>query len=298
MEKVVLLGAENYSLSLSVFEVKKAKAVLQIVHGMEEHKERYYQFAEFLNKNGYTVVVSDLRGHGEDAPLLSHIADKNGAVLLLEDQKQITKYIKERFPELPVILMGHSMGSIIVRDLMQTESKEYQKVLLSGYVNPNGASGIAVFLGNLVNAFKKPKGHSKLLTSLAVGQFAKSIKDKKTELDWLSYNEENVNNYIADPLSGVEFTVGSYVALFHLLNWMGKAKRYQEVKKDIPILLAGGVDDPCTGFEKGKAASKKVLEKAGFENISVITYENMRHEILNETGKEKVYQDFLEFFEK
>ena len=91
MEKVVLLGAENYSLSLSVFEVKKAKAVLQIVHGMEEHKERYYQFAEFLNKNGYTVVVSDLRGHGEDAPLLSHIADKNGAVLLLEEQKQITK---------------------------------------------------------------------------------------------------------------------------------------------------------------------------------------------------------------
>ena len=298
MEKVSLLSAENYTLSLAVFEAKNAKAVLQIVHGMEEHKERYYAFAEYLNKNGYTVVVGDLRGHGEDAPLLSHIADKNGAILLLEDEKLITKYIKERFVGLPVILMGHSMGSIIVRDLIQSDSNEYQKVLLSGYVNPNGASGIAVFLGNLVNAFKKPKGHSKLLTSLAVGQFSKSIKDKRTDLDWLSYNEENVDKYIADPLSGVEFTVGSYIALFNLLNWMGKAKRYHEVNKQLPILLAGGVDDPCTGLEKGRAASKKVLEQAGFESISVITYDNMRHEILNETEKEKVYQDFLEFFNK
>ena len=298
MEKVTLIGGENYSLSLAVFEAKNAKAVIQIVHGMEEHKERYYPFAEFLNKNGISVVVSDLRGHGEDAPLLSHIADKKGEVLLLDDQRQITKYIKERFAGLPLYLMGHSMGSIIVRDLIQLDSKEYQKVLLSGYVNPNGASGIAVFLGNLVKLFKGAKGHSKLLTTLAVGQFAKSIKDKRTELDWLSYNEENVDKYIADPLSGVEFTVGSYSALFHLLNWMGKANRYKEVNKEVPILLAGGVDDPCTGFEKGKAASKKVLEKAGFTNISVITYDKMRHEILNETNKETVYQDFLEFFKK
>ena len=298
MEKVTLLAAENYALSLALFEAKKAKAVLQIVHGMEEHKERYYGFAEYLSQNGYTVVVGDLRGHGEDAPLLSHIADKNGAQLLLLDQQQITKYIKERYPGLPVMLLGHSMGSIITRDLIQSDSKEYEKVILSGYVNPNGASGIAVFLGNVVKLFKKAKGHSKLLTTLAVGPFSKTIKDKKTDLDWLSYNEDNVNAYIADPLSGVEFTVGSYQALFNLLNWMGKAKRYQNVKKELPILLAGGVDDPCTGFEKGRAASKKVLEKAGFENISVITYEGMRHEILNETEKEKVYKDFLEFLNK
>ena len=298
MEKVTLLAAENYSLSLSVFEAKKAKAVLQIVHGMEEHKERYYGFAEYLSQNGITVVVGDLRGHGEDAPLLSHIADKNGAQLLLQDQQQITKYIKERFAGLPVMLLGHSMGSIITRDLLQTDSKEYQKVILSGYVNPNGASGIAVFLGKLVSLFKKPKGHSKLLTNLAVGPFAKTIKNRRTDLDWLSYNEANVDAYIADPLSGVEFTVGSYLALFNLLNWMGKAKRYKEVNKELPILLAGGVDDPCTGFEKGRANSKKVLEKAGFADISVITYENMRHEILNETEKEKVFKDFLEFLNK
>ena len=297
MEKVTLLGAENYNLSLLVFAAENAKASLQIVHGMEEHKERYIGFAEFLAKNGYNVVVADLRGHGEDAPLLSHIADKKGDELILEDQKLIYKYIKERF-DAPIMLFGHSMGSIIARDMLQKDSKEFKKVILSGYVNPNPASGVAVALGGLTRFFKGGKGHSKLLTTLAVGNFSKAVKDRKTDLDWLSYDEENVQKYIESPLCGIEFTVGSYCALFHLLNQMGKAGKYQEVNAELPILLASGIDDPCAGGEKGREASKKVLEKAGFKDLTVITYEGMRHEILNEKEKAKVMQDMLEFLDK
>ena len=297
MEKVTLLGAENYNLSLLVFAAEKAKASLQIVHGMEEHKERYIGFAEFLANNGYNVVVADLRGHGEDAPLLSHIADKKGDELILEDQKLITKYIKERF-DVPLMLFGHSMGSIIARDMLQKDSKEFKKVILSGYVNPNPIAGVAVGLGEFTKLFKKGKGHSKLLTTLAVGNFSKAVKDRKTDLDWLSYDEENVQKYIESPLCGIEFTVGSYCALFHLLNQMGKAGKYQEVNADMPILLASGIDDPCAGGEKGREASKKVLEKAGFKDLTVITYEGMRHEILNEKEKAKVMQDMLEFLDK
>lgn len=297
MEKVTLLGAENYNLSLLVFPAEKAKASLQVVHGMEEHKERYIAFAEFLAKNGYNVIVADLRGHGEDAPLLSHIADKKGDELILEDQKLIYKYIKERF-DAPIMLFGHSMGSIIARDMLQKDSKEYQKVILSGYVNPNPLGGVAVALGGLTRFFKGGKGHSKLLTTLAVGNFSKAVKDRKTDLDWLSYDEENVQKYIESPLCGIEFTVGSYCALFHLLNQMGKAGKYQEVNAELPILLASGIDDPCAGGEKGREASKKVLEKAGFKDLTVITYEGMRHEILNEKEKAKVMQDMLEFLDK
>lgn len=297
-EKITLLGAENYSLSLMVFEVESPKAVIQIIHGMEEHKERYYPFAEYLASKGYNVVVSDLRGHGEDAPKLSHIADEDGDKLLIKDQKQIRELIKERYPGVPVILFGHSMGTIISRVLLQEDSKEYLKVALSGYVNPNPASGIAVVLGDVVRYLKKGEGHSKMLTDLAMGPFAKAVKDKKTDLDWLSYNEENVTNYINDPLCGVEFTVGSYCALFHLLNQMGKDKDYKEVNENLPILLISGKDDPCTGSDKGREDSKEVLTKAGFKDISVITYEDMRHEILNENEKEKVYEDILDFFEK
>lgn len=297
MEKLFLKAAEGYSLSLAVFPVDKAKAVIQIVHGMQEHKERYYPFAEYLNKNGYAVVVSDMRGHGEDAPLLGHIADKKGEKILIDDQNKIYEYIKENFKGLPVYLFGHSMGSIISRVVLQEYSKNYQKVILSGYVAPNPISGVAVFLGNIVKAFGKKK-KSKFLASLALGPYSKAVKNRKTDLDWLSTNEDNVAKYIEDPLCGFPFTSGSFSALFHLLNDMGKAKKYKNVNKELPILLAGGEDDPCTAGEKGRANSKKVLEKAGFNNIEVATFKGMRHEILNETDKASVYQTMLDFLNK
>lgn len=298
LEKVTLKSENNYDLSLLVFECPEAKASIQMVHGMEEHKERYIPFAGFLCDNGYNVIISDLRGHGEDAPLLSHIADSNGEELLIRDQQIIAGYIRDRYKDLPLYLFGHSMGTIISRVLLQTDSKVYSKVLLSGYVAPNPMSGIAVSLGNCTKVFKKPRGYSKLLTNLALGPYVKAVPDSKTPCDWLSYNEENVQKYIEDPLCGVEFTVGSYCALFHLLNDMGKVDKYSNINADLPFMLLGGVDDPCTGGEKGRADSKAVLEKAGFRNISVITYPQMRHEILNETEKEKVYQDALDFFNK
>ena len=294
-QEVTLLSAENYSLSLCLYKADKPKANIMFVHGMEEYKERYDAFASFLSANGYNVVLSDMRGHGKNAPKLSHIADKHGDKLIIEDQKKIRQYMEETFPNLPNMIFAHSMGTIITRVLLQTESQKFTKVALSGYVNPNPASPVAVMLGNIVKTFKKPTGHSKLLTSLAVGQFSKAVKDRKTDLEWLSYNEDNVKNYIADPLCGVEFTNGSYDALFHLLNNMGKAKKYKDVKVDLPILLISGVDDPCTGGEKGREASKKTLLKAGFKDISVITLDKMRHEILNEDEKQVVYEDILKF---
>lgn len=297
MEKFELVS-EGYPLSLAIFSAKNAKASIQIVHGMEEHKERYYDFANFLVDNGYNVIVSDLRGHGESAPNLSHIADKKGDELLIKDQQEITRYITKRFLGVPIILFGHSMGTIISRNLLQSDSNQYIKVVLSGYVNPNPASPVAVFLGNTVKLFKGSKRHSKLLTTLAMGPFKKAVKNRKTDLDWLSKNEENVQNYIKDPYCGVEFTIGSYCALFHLLNNMKKANKYKAINKELPFLLISGEEDPCTGGEKGRKASIKVLEKAGFKNIEVETIKDMRHEILNENDKQKVYDDILNFLNK
>ena len=298
MGKIMLPSDDNYLLSLSFFESESehAAGVVQIVHGMEEHKERYYDFALYLAINGLHVVVADLRSHGEDAPRLSHIADNRGDDLLIRDQRIITAWITERFPGLPIMLFGHSMGSIISRVLLQTDSARYAKAALSGYVNPNPAAPVAVALGNAARLSKGSRAHSKLLNGLALGPYGRSIPDRKTDLDWLSYNEENVRKYIEDPLCGAEFTVGSYCALFSLLNRMGKFGAYRNVNTEMPVLLIAGKDDPCTGGEKGRANSRTVLEKAGFRNVFAITYEHMRHEILNETDKEKVYRDLLDFF--
>ena len=296
--ELTLKSVDGYELSLAVFEAKNPKAVIQFIHGMEEYKERYDAFAEYLCSKGYTCVTSDLRGHGKSDPVLSHISNKKGDRLIIADQKEIRKYIKRTYKDLPLYLFGHSMGTIISRVLMQTDGSKYSKVALSGYVNPNPIAGVGKALTKCVKLFKGSKGHSKLINGLAVGTFNKTIENPRTPLDWLSYNEENVDKYIADPLCGVEFTLGSFDALMCLLSKMGKARKYKSVKEDTPILLIAGKDDPCTGFDKGRASSKALLEKVGYKEVEAVTLDNMRHEILNEKENQKVYEELLKFFEK
>ena len=127
--------------------------------------------------------------------------------------------------------------------------------------------------------------------------FSKAVPNGKTPVDWLSVNPENVEKYREDPLCGARFTLGSYSALFNLIKQMGNARKYEEVWKELPILLISGREDPCTGGEKGRAASEAVLRKAGFRELEIVTLDGMRHEILNETDKEAVYNKILDFIE-
>ena len=297
-EELFVPSRDGYTLSLRVYEAKKPVAVVKFIHGMEEHQGRYEGFATLLQNNGFTVITADLRGHGKNAPKLSHIADKNGHKLLIEDELVVKEYIKKRWPDVPLMIFAHSMGTIIARKLLQSESQEYIKVALSGYPNPMPVGAIGAALSSFIGVFKGRSGYSKMLTDMALGGFSKAIENAKTPLDWLSYNEENVKKYIADQLCGEEFTVGSYNALFHLVGDINKPSLYKNVKKDLPFLLISGKDDPCTGGEKGRTTSLDVLKKAGFENLEVVTLDGMRHEILNELDGDKVAQTILEFLQK
>lgn len=293
-----LTSVDGYELDLLISEATSPKAVIQMVHGMEEHKERYVPFMEYLSKNGYTCVISDLRGHGKNAPILSHISNKRGDKLLIQDQIKINSYIKSNYKGLPIYLFGHSMGTIISRVLIQEEGKRFAKVALSGYVNPNPIAPIGLGLVKCLTFFKGAKAKSKLMDNMTTGSFNKGLENPRTKLDWLSYNTTNVDTYIEDPLCGVPFTLGSYYSLMKLLVRMGKYKAYKAENKDCPIYLISGQDDPCTGLDKGRENSKALLVKAGYNNIEVKTLENMRHEILNEDKKEEVYASLLEFFNK
>lgn len=297
-EEIVVPSRDLYSLAVRIYDVKNPKVVIKCIHGMEEHQDRYVEFATFLQNNGYAVVTADLRGHGKSAPKLSHIADRDGDKLLIEDELVIKEYIKEKYKGVPMILFGHSMGTIIARKVLQTESKEYVKVVLSGYPNPQAAAAVGAFLSKILRGRKRGDKHSKTLTNLVIGPFTKAVKDRKTDLDWLSYNEENVQRYIDDPLCGVEFTIGSYNALFNLLADINKPKLYKDVKEDLPFYLISGDADPCTGGEKGRNDSIDRLSKAGFKNLEVYTMPNMRHEILNEDKKDEVMERILTFLNK
>ena len=294
-QEKTLKAKDGYELSLRIYEAKEPKAVVKFIHGMEEYQDRYRPFAEFLRDAGYTVVTADLRGHGKNAPMLSHIADQDGHLRLLEDEEAILEMIHENWAGIPVILFAHSMGTIIARVFLQKWSREFHKVVLSGYPNPNPAAAAGSVLAGLLASFKGAKGYSKLVDGMVLGTFSKAVPDAKTPVDWLSYNPENVERYQEDPLCGARFTLGSYSALFGLIKLMGNPGKYEEVWKELPILLISGKDDPCTGGEKGREASEAVLRKAGFRELQIVTLDGMRHEILNETEKERVYRKILEF---
>ena len=297
-EEIILPSKDGYALALKIYEADNPKAVVKCIHGMEEHQERYRPFAEYLQAARYTVVTADLRGHGKNAPVLSHIADRDGHLRLLEDEETVLNMIHERWAGLPVYLFSQSMGSIIARVFLQKRCQAFQKAVISGYPKPNDAAGPVSLLTDLLITLKGGKGYSKMLDGLVLEPFSKAVPDAKTPVDWLSFNTENVRHYQEDELCGARFTLGSYSALFHLISLMDKPDKYEDIREDLPILLISGSADPCTGGEKGRADSLRRLKKAGFRNTETVIMDGMRHEILNETGREKTFARILEFFEK
>ena len=295
MEKVQILGEDNYKLNVHLFEVENPKGYIQIIHGMEEHQERYERLIDDLNKVGFTVISSNIRGHGEDAPMLGYFKEKNGYNYLISDQKNITKYICKRYNTNKVIIIAHSMGTIIARNLLQTESNKYEKTILIGYPCPQKLANLGLILTNLIKLFKSPKYYSKLVEKMSVGKFNKQIKNAKTGVDWISFNEENVKEYIEDKYCGHIFTVSAFNDLFYLVKNMANTKLYKNVNEKLPLLLLRGDSDPCTGYDKGSQESISILNKAGFKNIKMIKYKHMRHEILNEYNYKDVHKDICEF---
>lgn len=294
MENVILKSMDGYELSLNIYKVDNSKGYVQVIHGMQEHQNRYIILANHLNSLGYTVITSDIRGHGPNAKELGYFAEKDGYKLVLEDQKVITNYIKEIFNTDKVILFAHSMGTIITRNLLQTESDNYEKVILSGYPNYQFAVNFGVIIGKIIRTFKGGKYYSKLLTDLSVGSFNKQIKNPRTNLDWLSYNETNIDKYIEDPLCGFPFKTSAFIDLFTMLANMNKKKNFTNIN-NIPLLLIAGEDDPCIGSRKGQENSIIALKEVGFTNIKEITYKNMRHEILNEKNYIDILNDITIF---
>lgn len=296
MKKVFLKAQDGYELELHIFEVKKPKATIQLIHGMEEHQERYEPFIIFLNKNGFNVVSSNMRGHGPNAPYLGHFQDKKGYIELIEDQKLITKYIEENFYNQKKYIFAHSMGTIITRVLLKDYSNHYDKIVLSGYPNFQIASYIGIIVSNIIKLIYGPKYKSKMLTDLSIGRFNKKISNPKTNYDWICKNENIITEYIRDPYCGIGFTCSAYNDLYHLVIKMNQARNYKNINKNLKLLMLRGLDDPCIGGQKGAQNSINKLKSVGFNNLKYIDYPNMRHEILGEKDKEKVYNDILKFY--
>jgi len=298
MKNIELRATDGYLLSLHVYECENPIGVVQVVHGMCEHQDRYKRIAELLSSNGYVVVLNDLRGHGKNAPLLGYFSKKDGFKKLIQDQRDITFYIRKEYPNLPVSIFAHSMGTIITRLLLKSNSKDYYKVVLCGFPNYLGAAKAGIAVCNILSVFRGEKHRSNMLKKMVFGSYVKSVEGRKSDFDWLSVNEDNVHEYTGDDLCGYTFTVSAYRDLFKMVSLLKSSKYFFNINKELKLLLISGENDPCTGGNKGRTHSRKILTEAGFTDIEEKIYIGLRHEILNEEGKEAIVNDILAFYNK
>jgi alpha-beta hydrolase superfamily lysophospholipase len=281
-------------LSYRIFSTEdRPKAVTFVVHGMQEHKERYEEFAQVLNSHGIAFITYDLPGHGQDCPDedLGWFGEKKGWDNLVDSAVDIAELARKTFPGVPVVYFGHSMGTMIGRTFLQEHDDLIDAMVLSGAPNYQGAASIGIAVANCVSLFKGKKGHSKLLDTMATGSFNKSVENPRTPVDWLSYNTDNVDTYVKDKYCGFPFTVQGYHDLFEGMLRMHDTKAFKVKKPYLPIWMYAGKDDPCRGGDDGFADSVNNLKKAGYRNVTSSLYEGMRHETMHEKDGRKVMED-------
>lgn len=278
------------------FPVEDKVASILLIHGISEHIMRYEDFAKFLNENKIEVWGFDLRGHGLTAKTKEDLGDfKSENVLedIVGDIREIYLMMDDTKPR---YIFGHSMGSFILKYYI-LQYDDFDKAVFSGTGELKESEGNALYnISEIINLFGK-KRRSKLLYNLAVGKFAKAIKDRKTDADWISFNEDNVRAYNEDPLCGFGLANESYAVFGKSIVKIVNAD-YSKTKKDLPMGFFSGKEDPVGNFSKAVVNEVERFKGFGFKNVELKLYDNMRHEILNEKDKDVVYKDILEFLMK
>ena len=289
MEEIKIKAYDGLDLYAIYSEAKNPKAMVQIVHGMAEHKERYIPFIQRLNDNGYTCIIIDNRGHGKSVSKKYPYGHIETPEIMVSDQYCVTKYIKERNPKLDLYMFAHSMGTLIARNYLMTHDNEIKALILSGTVYyPTGVS-IAILLAKLLSIGKNKYKTSKLL------YFFSNDCSFNEDISWLSVNKENIDDYTNDPLCGFKFTNYGYLNLFRLTKNLHAYKKYNVKNPLLRIVSLSGKLDRTTGGTKNLKKTIKTLNRIGYRNTSFIEYDNMKHEILNEADTKAIYLDIFEF---
>lgn len=292
---------EEVTLYGDIFEpLEEAKGIIELIHGMAEHRKRYEDFAAFLAENGYITVIYDQRGHGETCGAVEnqgYMSDVDNFDAMVQDAHLVNEEIKKMYPDKKFILMGHSMGSFITQRYIELYPESIDAAILSG---TNYTKSLLYKLGAII-AKGEVKKHgrkyiSKKLISLSFGSYNKAFKPNRTEYDWLSVNEANVDKYIADPYCGADFSASYFMDL--IINFNTIAKEYNKTPKDLPIYMFSGSKDPVGNNGKGVKKLYNQYQKLHIADVSMKLYENKRHEMLNEDNKEEVYNDVLNWINK
>ncbi len=286
-----------YAQSAAPIDYGSIKGIVQISHGMAEYSNRYSRFAFELCKAGYAVFISDHVGHGssvESKEMLGFFGEEKGEETFIDDLKTLTDIAKSEYPNLPFFMLGHGMGSLIARKYTAKYGYLLDGVIYSGTSGENPALGVGLMLANAMIKQNGPMHRSDVLDTIAFGAYNRKTQ-KRTECDWATRDEAEVDKFIADELCGYKYTVSGMKVLFTTLKQVTTRRWFNTVPLSMPIFLISGSMDPVGDYSKGVKETYKNLKKTGHKNVSMKIYEGARHEILNETNREEVYADIIEW---
>ncbi len=287
-----------YAQSAAPIDYGSIKGVVQISHGMAEYSNRYAPFALELCKAGYAVFISDHVGHGSsvtDKEMLGYFGD-NGDNAFIEDLKALTDIAKSEYPNLPFFMLGHGMGSLIARKYTGKYAYILDGVVYSGTSGENPMLGVGLYLAKTLAKQNGPMYRSEILNTMAFGAYNKKTP-KRTECDWVSRDEKQVDKFIEDDLCGYMYTVSGMRDLFKTLKAVSSRRWYNTIPLSMPIFLVSGSMDPVGDYGKGVKEVYKSLKKTGHKYVTMKLYEEARHEILNETNRKEVYGDIVEWLD-
>jgi alpha-beta hydrolase superfamily lysophospholipase len=292
-------------------DAENPEAVVHIVHGMAEHAFRYKRLAEQLAEAGIEVWAADQRGHGKTADLsvnkpgrgglLGHCADGNGFQKATQDIRALNGEIRKTRQNVPLFLLGHSWGSFIVQNYIEEYSNdmELSGCILSGTRGPGGfkvKAGAPVMV--LLSALRGQRNGSRLAKSMADGSYNIPFKPNRTEFDWLSRDEEEVDKYVRDPRCGFLCSVGFYRDLAKGLNLIHEDKAMAKINRQLPVYVFSGSADPVGDMGASLTALVGKYRELGFTDIEFVLYPCARHETLNETNRKEVTNNLLSWIKK
>lgn len=297
-ENVILTAADSVELFVySWLPERQPVAVVQIAHGLAEHAGRYARLAESLTAAGYAVYANDHRGHGRTAKSsdgLGFFAEQDGWQKCVDDLWQLNRHIAAAHPGVPLVLLGHSMGSTLAEQFMGEHGDALAGVVLSGANgNPTPLASVGRGIMRAERLRLGARGRSKLVQSLSFDAFNKQFAPARTAFDWLSRDPAEVDQYVADPLCGFPATVQLWIDLLDGWEAVSNATHRRRVPKALPLYVIAGGRDPVSGNTRQLVSWLADYRAAGFSKLKHLFYPEARHELFNETNRDEVTADLL-----
>ena len=291
-------GKNTVCAELYIPNDKAAVGAVQLVHGMIDHPGRYKAMAEYLTANGYIFAAHHQLGHGKTAASseeLGFFAESCGVEYLVADVLGLNRYLRNNFPKLPVIIMGHSMGSFVTREYLAKHSHTVRAAVLLGTAGPNPLADMGIGVAKLIKKIYGSHHRSELIRTLAFGSYNNRFPKSEGEWAWLTRDLPMVADRETDPYTSFTFTVSGYLDLFKMIKEVNSKAWFDGFPKELPTYIAAGDTDPVGDYGRGVKKVYSELMLRGCSHLTLKLYEGARHELFNEYCREEFFAELVEW---